>query len=177
MPSDLWYWLRLLRPGAVAARRDVVGALHARQAPNDRHAAPGNGIGRDNRLRQGDPPLIAARIRAGHQSPESLNSSDHLRARTLPFRAAGKHVRRVTHAGTDRAPALDAVADRTGRAEWRVPATNRVAVDRESASNRDPARFRSSFLIRHFASSLGGGPQCRGGISDPEKPQQGLTDL
>lgn len=65
-PSDLWYWLRLLRPGAVAARRDVVGALHARQAPNDRHAAPGDGIGRDNRLRQGDPPLIAARVRAGH---------------------------------------------------------------------------------------------------------------
>jgi hypothetical protein len=65
-PSDLWYWLRLLRPGAVAARRDVVGALHARQAPHDRHAAPGDGIGRDNRLRQGDPPLIAARVRAGH---------------------------------------------------------------------------------------------------------------
>src|SRR5690348_5623948 len=65
-PSDLGYSLRLLRPGAVAARRDVVGALHARQAPNDRHAAPSNGIGRDNRLCQGDPPLIAARVRAGH---------------------------------------------------------------------------------------------------------------
>ena len=59
-----------MRPGAVAARRDVVGALHARQAPNDRHAAPGNGIGRDNRLRQGDPPPIAARVRAGHQLPD-----------------------------------------------------------------------------------------------------------
>ena len=69
-PSDLWYWLRLLRPGAVAARRNVVGALHARQAPNDRNAAPGNGIGRDNRLRQGDPPLIAPRVRAGHQLPD-----------------------------------------------------------------------------------------------------------
>src|SRR5690242_550888 len=65
-PSVLGYSLRLLRPGAVAARRDVVGALHARQAPNDRHAAPSNGIGRDNRLCQGDPPLIAARVRAGH---------------------------------------------------------------------------------------------------------------
>ena len=56
-----------MRHGAVAARRDVVGALHARQAPNDRHASPSNGIGRDNRLCQGDPPHIAARVRAGHQ--------------------------------------------------------------------------------------------------------------
>jgi hypothetical protein len=56
-----------LRPSPVTARRDVVGALHAWQAPDDRHAASGNGIGRDNRLRQDDPPLIAARVRAGHQ--------------------------------------------------------------------------------------------------------------
>jgi hypothetical protein len=84
-PSDLWYWLRLLRPGAVAARRDVVGALRARQAPNDRHAAPGDGIGRDNRLRQGDPPLIAARVRAGHLIVRfgSLHSSSRRRVGDL----------------------------------------------------------------------------------------------
>jgi hypothetical protein len=66
-PSNLGYSLRLLRPSPVTARRDAVGALHAWQAPDDRHAASGNGIGRDNRLRQDDPPLIAARVRAGHQ--------------------------------------------------------------------------------------------------------------
>ena len=65
--SNLGYSLRLLRPSPVTARRDVVGALHAWQAPDDRHAASGNGIGRDNRLRQDEPPLIAARVRAGHQ--------------------------------------------------------------------------------------------------------------
>jgi hypothetical protein len=66
-PSNLGYSLRLLRLSPVTARGDVVGALHAWQAPDDRHAASGNGIGRDNRLRQDDPPLIAARVRAGHQ--------------------------------------------------------------------------------------------------------------
>ena len=35
-------------------------------------------------------------------------------------------MRNDTDAGTDRAPALDAIADRTGRAAWLVPATNRV---------------------------------------------------
>ena len=79
-PPDVGYWLRLLRPGAVAARRDIVGALHARQAPDDRHAAPGNGISRHNRLGQGDPSLIAARVRTGHQfglfgQPSSFKSS------------------------------------------------------------------------------------------------------
>jgi hypothetical protein len=79
-PPDVGYWLRLLRPGAVAARRDIVGALHARQAPDHRHAAPGNGISRHNRLGQGDPSLIAARVRAGHQfglfgQPSSFKSS------------------------------------------------------------------------------------------------------
>ena len=56
-PSNLGYSLRLLRPSPVAARRDVVGALHAWQAPDDRHAASGNGIGGDNRLRQDGHPL------------------------------------------------------------------------------------------------------------------------
>ena len=65
-PSDFGYRVRMLRPGAVAAGRDVVGALHAWKAPDDRSAAPSNGIDRDNRLRQGDPTLVAARVRAGH---------------------------------------------------------------------------------------------------------------
>ena len=65
-PSDFGYRVRMLRPGAVAAGRDVVGALHAWQAPDDRSAAPSNGIDRDNRLCQGDPTLVAARVRAAH---------------------------------------------------------------------------------------------------------------
>ena len=72
--------------------------------------------------------------------------------RTLPFGAAGTHVRNATHAGTGRVTAPDAVADRTGRAAWFAPATNRVAVGCKSASNRDPARFRSrQFITRRGA--------------------------
>jgi hypothetical protein len=48
--------------------------------------------------------------------------------RMLPVGAAGTHVRNATHAGTGRATAFDAVADRPGRAARLASATNRAAV-------------------------------------------------
>ena len=141
-PSDLGYWFRLLRPGAIAAGRDVVGALHAGQAPDDRGAAPGNGIGHDNRLRQGDPPLIAARIRAGHDlagfgqpsffwrgrrfgTRANLESSSHhlspVGCRTPPLGAADVHVGNAICAGAGRATALDAADGPPGRAARLTP--------------------------------------------------------